>query len=265
MINLIRADLFKLRHTLTLKILLGIGAASALAMTMIAYLIPQGKLDESMTGIGFMFSDINVISILGAVLASVLICGDLEHKTIHDAVASGRNRGGIIIGKAIVMSGVLALILLPYAILTTIALVTGFEFSMGSVVLGYLHVLTTEAAAGFTAAETGRLLAVMLTLVMVYIAQLSITIPLAFVLKKPVLVIAIYYGFSILSGQLSGMGDSSQLMYRIYTCTPFAASYTLVNLDTAPGYLFQAILVSLGFMILMIAAAYGAFRRSELK
>ena len=69
MINLIRADLFKLRRTLTVKILLGIGTASALAMAVIAYLIPQGKLSESMTGIGFMFSDINVISILGAVLA----------------------------------------------------------------------------------------------------------------------------------------------------------------------------------------------------
>lgn len=265
MYNLIRADLFKLRKSMAIKILLGITTVSALSMAWIAYLIPQGKMDDSLTGIGFMFSDMNVISILGAVIAGVFICGDFDNKTIHDCVANGHSRWAVIISKATVSYCALAIILFPYAIITGIALSTGSEFSMGSVSLGFLNVLTSGASTSLSASEIGRLLAVMLTLMIVYAAQLSITVPLALVLKKPVLVIAIYYGFSILCGQLAGLGDSYPVFDRIFAGTPYGANYTLVTLDTGTGDIVQAILVSLIFMCVMLAVAYSAFRRSEIK
>jgi len=43
MYNLIRADLFKLRKSMTIKILFGITTVSAVVMAVMAYLIPQGK------------------------------------------------------------------------------------------------------------------------------------------------------------------------------------------------------------------------------
>ncbi len=65
MYNLILADLFKLRKSMAIKILFAITTASAVAMAVMAYLIPQGKISASMSGIGFMFSDADIMSIRG--------------------------------------------------------------------------------------------------------------------------------------------------------------------------------------------------------
>ena len=265
MYNLIRADLFKMCKSMAIKVLFGITTVSAVAMAVIAYLIPQGKITASMTGIGFLFSDIDTISILGAVIAGIYICGDFDNKTIHDAIANGCSRLAVIVSKAIVFFCAIGFILLPYAIVTGIALSTGSKFGMGSVSIGFLHILTSEAGKVFSAVEIWKLLAAMLTLVIVYMAQLSICVPLALVLKKPVLVVAIFYGFSILSGQLAGLADSSPVFSRILACTPYGGNYTFVTSNTGMGDIFKAISVSMIFIIVIIAVTYCAFRRSEIK
>ena len=264
MFNLIRADIFKIRKSLAIKILFGITTGCAVVMAVIAYLIPQGKIDANMTGIGFLFSDINMISILGAVIAGLYICGDFDNKTIHDAIANGCSRGTILISKAIVCSGAVMFILLPYAIVTGIALGIG-EFSMGSVAVGFLNILTTGAGNTFSASEIGKLIAAMITLMIVYAAQLSICIPLALVLKKPVFVVAIFYGFTILCAQLSRFQDSSPLFDHIFSCTPYGGNYTFLTFHSSTGDIFKALAVSFLFMIAMVTVTYLAFRRSEIK
>ncbi|AIQ15129.1 ABC transporter permease [Paenibacillus durus] len=265
MLNLVQADLFKLYKSKSIKILLGITTASAVAMAVMAYLIPQGKIEASMTGIGFMFSDINMISILGGVIAGMCICSDFDNKTIHDAIANGYSRGTVILSKATVLGFALAFILLPYAIITGIALSTGSEFSMGSVAVGFLHVLTSEDGTALSASETWKLFAVILTLMIVYVAQLSICVPLAFLLKKPIFVVAIYYGFSFICAQLMRLSDSSPVFDRIFSSTPYGGNYAYVTLDTGTGDMVRAIAVSLIFMIVMLAVTYSAFRTTEIK
>lgn len=265
MYNLIRADLFKLRRSMAIKLLLGITTVSAVAMVLMSYLILQGKIDASMAGIGFMFSDINVISILGAVIAGIFICGDFDNKTIQNAIASGCSRGNVILSKATVFCCAISLILLPYAIITSIALSTGSEFGMGSIAIGFLNILTSEAGRVFSASDIWKLLAVMLTLIIVYVAQLSVCVPLALIIKKPVLVIAIYYGFSIFTGQLQRLGDSSPVFEAIFSSTPYGGNYIFVTLDTAVEVLLKAVVVSLVFIMVMLFITYGVFRKSEIK
>jgi ABC-2 type transport system permease protein len=265
MYNLIRADLFKLRKSMAIKVLFAITTASALTMAMIAYLIAQGKLAASMSGTGFLFSDVDMISILGGVIAGVFICGDFDNKTIHDAIANGCSRCTVIVSKATVFSCAIAFILLPYAIITCIALSTGCKFSMGPIAMGFLHVLTSEAGNPFSASAICKLIAVMFTLIIVYVAQLSLCVPLAFALKKPVLVVAIFYAFSFLSGQLAKLRGSSQVFKCIFDCTPYGGNYTFVTLHSEAGDMFKAIFVSLIFIIVMIAVTFCAFRKSELK
>ena len=265
MLNLVQADLYKLRKSMAIKILLGITTISAAAMAMIAYLIPQGKLEASMTGIGFLFSDINIISILGGLTAGLFISGDFENKTVQDAIANGYSRSAVIVSKGIVLGFALSFILLPYAIITGISLSTGSEFSMGSAAMGFLHLLTSEGGTTFSALEVCKMLAAMLTLMIVYVAQLSICVPLAFVLKKPILVVAIYYGFSILIGQLLRLSESSPIFDRIFSFTPYGGKYAFVTLDTGIGYIAQAIAVSLVFMVVMLGVTSIAFRKSEMK
>ncbi|HEY5560376.1 MAG TPA: ABC transporter permease [Clostridiaceae bacterium] len=266
MYNLIQADLFKIRKSISIKILVAITTVSSVTMAVMAYLIPQGKLAASMGGIGFMLSDMSMISLLGAVLAGVLICGDFDNKTIHDAIANGCSRGAVIVSKAISFCCALAFIILPYSIVTGIALSTGSKFSMGSTpVAGFLNILTKDGGTAFSSGIILKLLAVMLTLVIVDLAQLSVCVLLSFVLKKPVLVVAIYYGLSFLSGQLAGLRGSSNLFDTIYACTPFGGNYFLTTLNTGTGDLFKAISASLIFILVILAITYGAFRKSEIK
>jgi len=265
MYNLIRADLFKLRKSMAIKILFGITTVSAVIMAVMAYLIPQGKIDAKMTGVGFLFSDINMISILGAVIAGIFICGDFDNKTIHDAISNGCSRATVIVSKATVFCCSIAFILLPYAIITGIGLSTGSKFSMGTLAVGFLHLLTPEAGTVFYASQTGKLLAVMLTLMIVYASQLSVCVLLAFVLKKPVLVVAIYYVLTILCAQLQVLRGSTAVFDSIFACTPFGGNYTFVTLNSGTGDIFKAIFVSLMFMIVILAVTHAAFRKTEIK
>jgi ABC-2 type transport system permease protein len=264
MLNLIQADFYKMRKSLVIKILFGITTLCSLAMVIMAYLIPLDRIKEGYSGIGFMFSDINMMSILGAVIASIFICGDFDNKTIHDAISSGCSRGAIMVSKGVVFFFGLAFILLPYVIVTGIALSTGVSFDMGGVAVGFLHILTGESGIAFSASVLLRMLVAMLTLMIVYMAQLSICIPLAFTLRKPVLVIAIYYGFSILSGQLAVLSNSQKVFEKIYSCTPFGGNYTFVTIGTGTMDILQTMAVSIIFIMIMLIITYRIFRKSEI-
>ena len=265
MFNLIQADLFKMRKSPVIKILFGITTLCAIVMTIMAYLIPQGVVGDKYTGIGFLFSDINVISILGAVLAGVFICGDFENKTIHDAITSGSNRGAIIVSKAVVFFSALVLILLPYAIITGIALSTGSNFDMGAVSAGFLNILSKDSGIAFSVSASLKTLAAMLTLLLVYMAQLSLCVPLAFVYKKPVLVVATFYGLSIGSGQLASLSSSSPVLHNILSFTPFGGNYSFLTMNSGAGDLLKAIVVCFVCIIIMLIIAFSLFRKSEIK
>jgi len=265
MYNLIIADLFKLRKSMAIKILFAITTLSAVAMIVMAYLIPQGKIDDSMSGLAFMFCDMSMMSILGAVIAGIYICGDIDNKTIHDAIANGCSRGAVIVSKTVVFFLAIAFILLPYAITTAIALGTSNKFSIGSSTLGFLHMLTSKGAAAFSISDIWKLLIIMIVMIIVYMAQLSVCVPLALALKKPALVIPIYYGFSILCGQLMTLKGKFTLFDNIFACTPYGGNHAFLTLDTASGDIFKTLFVSLIFIIAMLAVTYCAFRKSEIK
>lgn len=265
MLNLIRADLFKLFKSLSIKILFGITCLCAITLTVMAYFIPRGGIDAGMTGIGFMFSDINIISILGAVLAGTFICGDFDNKNIHDAIASGSSRMAVIVSKALVFFCGIAILVLPYALAAVFALISGFEFGMDAVALGFLNFLTRGSGNALPASEFLKLFAVILTLVIVYASQLSVCVPLAFVLKKPVLVVPIYYAVSVLSAQLIALSASSEALDFILSKTPFGGDYIFLTMDSGTVDIVAAIFGSLVFITVMLAITYGAFRKAEIK
>lgn len=265
MLNLIQADLFKMRKSSALKILFGITAVCAAVMAVMAYLIPKGQIAQSYTGMGFLISDIDVMSILGAALAGIFICGDFDNKTIHDTIAGGSSRASVIVSKTASFSLAAAVILLPYAIVTGIALSTGETFSMGSVSVAFLNILSKESGAAFGAPEFFKFLAAALTLCIVYISQLSICVPLSFALKKPVLVVVIYYAATLFFAQLVGLQNSSPALKNIFSFTPYGGNNTFITMSTGAGEIVKTIAVSLVFIALMIALTIGLFRKAEIK
>lgn len=265
MINLIRADLYKMRKSKTFQVLIGLTLFCALGMIMIAYLIPKGKISDSYTGIGFLLSDVNMISIVGAVVAGVFICGDFENKSIHDSIASGINRSTVLISKSIVFLLAICFLLLPYAMLSIIAISTGYAFDMGSVSVGFLNLLTQEAGIDFRMDVLFKLLIVAVTLIIAYLAQLSICIPLALIFKKPVAVVAINYILTILCAQLLGFRKNSKEFDQIISLTPFGGDYNLLTMDASSGDIGKAIIVSILFISIIFLLTFIKFRKSEIK
>jgi ABC-2 type transport system permease protein len=100
---------------------------------------------------------------------------------------------------------------------------------------------------------------------LVYAAQLSICVPLAFKLKKPVFVVAIYYGLTILFAQLTNLKDSNGILKDIFSFTPYGSNYTFLTIDSASGDILKAISVSLIYTAVILAVTFGGFRKSEIK
>ena len=265
MLNLIQADLFKLRKSMAIKVLVGITTFSSIVMVLMAYLIPKGTIDKSMTGIGFMFSDINMMSIIGAVIAGIIICGDFDNKVIHTAISSGYSRGTVILGKSIVFLISIGILLIPYALVTVISLNSGSAFSMGSVGVGFLNLITRNSGITMTSGYVGKLAVVMITLIIVYAAQLSICIPISLTIRRPVFVIAIYYGITILFAQLVGIKDKFRVLSDIFSWTPYGGNYTFLTLDSGAGDILKALIVSLAFIAIMMLVSYSVFRKAEIK
>jgi ABC-2 type transport system permease protein len=265
MINLIQADLYKMRKSNAIKILFLIMTFCAVIMTLFAYLIPQGKISEAYTGMGFLFSDVNMMSILGAAAAGIFICGDFENRTIHDAVTSGCSRMAIICSKAITLFISIIILLFPYAAFTGIGLLSGAKFSMGSTGVGFLHMLEIDNGTAFDAAGFFKMLAVMLILILAYAAQLSLCIPFALIFKKPVVVIVVYYGLTLLCAQLYNLKNASETFKKIFSYTPYGGMHTFLTLDSPAGDIGKTMLVSLVFISVMIAVTYQVFRKSEIK
>ncbi len=265
MLNLIHADLYKMRKSIAMRILFAITMGGAVTMTIFAYLIPRGRIAESYTGLGFLFSDINMMGILGAVAAGILICGDFENKTIHDAIASGCSRSNVIFSKAVSFFIAIVILLLPYAIITAIALLSTAKFGMGSVGVGFLHMLSTDGGTALDVSVFFKMLAVMLALILAYIAQLSLCVPFALVFKKPLIVIVVYYSATILCAQLYGLENASKVFGNIFSYTPYGGNHLFLSLGTQAGEFGKTIIVSLVFLTAMMAVTYGVFRKIEIK
>lgn len=234
-------------------------------MMIIAGEIEKGNLDINMAGIGFLLSDMNVVSILGAVIASIFICGDFDNKTIHDAISGGNSRISIIVSKTIVFIGAIACILLPYAIMTFIALGSGNKYSMGNNSIGFLHLITSQDGKDMNASKVLGLLISMLVLVIVYAAQQSIAILMAFLIKKPVVVIAISYAISVINPQLLVLKNYSEAFDKISSFTPFWGDYTFITPNAQVDYIIKALSVSLIFIAIIIGITYATFRKRDVK
>lgn len=262
---MIRADLYKMFKSSAIKILFGLTSVCAVILIIMAYQIQQGNMEQDLSGVGFLFSDINMTSILGAVLAGIFICSDFDNKTIHNAVTYGCRRVNIILSKTVTFITGVTFIVLPYAVVAGIALGSGNKFGMGKVGIGFLHLITTEAGNTFEVNDILKLILIAITIILVYAAQVSLCVPLAVAIKKPVLVVAIYYGFTILCAQMTGLAAKSEVLKAIFEAVPYDGSYTNITLSSDMKDIIQAIIISTIFLAAMTVISYLTFRKSELK
>lgn len=69
MLNLIQADIYRVLHSTTIKILLTMTTVFSVILFGGMYLVANGTINQDLTNIIFLASDMNMVTLIGAVLA----------------------------------------------------------------------------------------------------------------------------------------------------------------------------------------------------
>ncbi|AIQ65431.1 hypothetical protein PSTEL_22270 [Paenibacillus stellifer] len=260
MYNLILSNLYKGIKSKTLRVLLLVSTCCAAATVLLANGIAKGTVSTDLRSIIFLFSDTSMLAILGAVLAAALIGSEFDTRLFHHSIVAGYSRFQIVVGKAITYWIFAVLIMSPYFIANVAALVFKVNVNMGVASAGFLNIINTG-----TDDRAGKIILALLCMLLIYVAQLTLTILFAFVAKKAMLIIPVFYVISAMAGQASLYAESLPNLGRLLNATPFGNDFIGLTSHASNELVVQAITVSVLFMVVIVAITYAAFRKTELK
>lgn len=260
MINLIHAELYKIRKTGVFKIGVLITAVCAFVLGVLCYNIGTGAVDIPMQSLSGL-SDIFIMSVMGPLMAGVLICNDFDSKNIHDEISCGR--WAIVFSKSVVYLLLVAVLVLPYAIVGFIGFVTETTFASPFAYSTYLTLMVNKAGYVVDGTNIAKSIVVLAISLLLYAARLSFCIPVAFKVRKTVAVtvIGVVVGFVIdfIINVLSKIPGVDTLV----KFTPYSTA--IVTMENTSGELWRIVGSSVLFIVIMIAITYGIFKKAEIK
>lgn len=260
MFNLIKADLYKMRKTKSIKILFLLCCISATLMSVISYQLANVNLSHDIIGIGSFFTDFQMISLVSVIFISLFICNDFDNKTIHDSISTGYSRSSIIICKTITYFISILIFLLPYVIAAIVGMCSNYSFEtfLPSV---FQNIMKNENGTAFDFNIFLKIIAIWFTMAIVYASQISISIFLAFSIRKSVIVISLGYIFNAAIAQIINIDAASDFFSK----TPFGVDYSKLTLNADSSVFFNFIGISLVFLVIMMLLSYLFFRKAEIK
>lgn len=265
MINLMRADLYKLRRSTGARICVIFCTMAAIALVSISHFVAVGSLSPDITGSAAGLTEVCIISLFGSLIAGIIICSDFDTKTIHDAVACGRGRISVVCSKVLVYLIMIALLFLPYVIAVFIGICSGAEFKNSYVVSVFTNMLSDVKGSEVTAALMGNIISVSLVTILVHAARLSICIPIAFLVKKQVAVMGIGFASAFLFDFIFSLIKDVPVLGNILSVTPFNRKYILLTINSDTDLLIKAAVISIIFIAIMSFVTYRIFRRADIK
>lgn len=246
MFNLIRAHCFGLSRARTTWLVL---AASILcAFVMLLFLKRIGAGESSLGGIAFFFSDLNVVTLIGAVLATLLISNDFDNRTMQHTISAGHSRAQIVTSKFIVYWLFMCLYLLPFIAASLWIFYSDAPYTFGIQMGGMVGAINSTT-------QLSTVFALLLSNIIVYLGQTSLAVALAFFLKKPTFVIVLFYAISVLCGQLA----ANNLNWLNWT--PFGGEAIALTADSS---LVVICLVSLRFISICVGITVLYFRKTDI-
>ena len=265
MLNLARSEIYKLKKSLSLKICFLLSCISAAALAYISHGIAVGSISADISGSASGLTEIVIVSLLGSLMVGVLVCSDFENKTIHDSIVCGSGRMAIVLSKSLIYIFVIFLLLLPYMVTTLVALCSGAEFTSQFVFSVFMQFLSDESGQNITPGMLGKTGIIFLVTVLVDAARLSICIPLALKIRKPVAILVIGFVFSAVIDLIVGLLGKVSFLEDMISFTPFSRDFLLLTLDTPSGTLVKAAICAVVFFGMMVAVTYAAFRKADIK
>lgn len=260
MINQLRADLFVLRHSGAAALCLLACVIAAALYTWLQHGLAQGSLGaEAASGVQGL-SDILLVSLLGPLLYGVVVSQPFETKSVHNALlASGR--GAFVASKTVIAAGLVTALSFPYGLAVLVGRATGAEFAPA--IPTAFSLLLAEGGT-IDAGEVWSILAITLTSGLLTAAKLSVCLPLATWLKRPLVVMAAGFVWGFVADLLAGEFSAIEGLDALVRLTPFALEH-MPTADSSGGELLGALAASAAFIALMGLVSWLIFRRADVK
>lgn len=265
MTNIIKADLYKMFRMSSLYISFIICTISSLTIAYVLYGIPKGDFDIEMSTNVSLLVDIMLVSLLGGILIGGIISNDFESKNVHSEIACGKGRFSIIISKLAAMSIGTAVITLPYALTAIIGFGLDINFShLVGIPSQFFDVMTNVCGVEKDGSGIGKVIFICILIIFMYIARLSICIPVAFKFKKniPVIIVGFLsaFVFDIITPAVKDIPGVSDF----FEFLPYSM-ITKCTLDADGGEIAKILISGIVFIAVMIAITYALFKKDEIK
>lgn len=260
MINQTRADLYWLRHSTGALIVLLACTVAAAGYMWLQHLLAAGDLSAAAANGVAGLSDIMLVYLLGALLVGMIVAAPFENKSVHAAVLAAP-RSAFTAAKVVVAPLAIIAITIPYGIAATVARSTGLEF-VPAIPTAFALIAADPSA--LDAAAVGEIGVLTLVSGLQYAARLAVCIPLAFLIRKPIAVMAIGFAWNFVADVIASAVADVPGLDVLAWLTPYSVDHTVVP-GTAAGDLLVSSAVSLGFIAAMGVLAWLLFRRSDVK
>lgn len=268
MINLMKADFYRMKRTKSIYILVGILAACAILATIFSFQMEHTSISKKLIQQASGLADMMTMVVAGPFLAGMIICNDFQTKTIHDAILYANGRRTVVFGKLLTYSMLVMLLVLPYAICTLVGLFSGASFSSAyshSIDSVFFSLLANETGTKIDGIVVLKLIAILITVMLIYAARMSVNIILVYTIRKPVVVVGLGIAIQLALSLIGPLSVSSELGEALIGWTPFASYGSVLNLSVGWGKITSTAGVCLAFMGMINAITAGIFQHSEIK
>ncbi len=259
--NLLKATLYRVWKSSGVKIVFVLTVLVAAPYYICGSMVAGGSIDAagagSVTGLG----DAMILWIFGPLVTAMIIGSDFENKTIHGAIGYGRGR--IIANDMFVYAICVLVLTLPYILGSVICLIGGVNME-GAQMTAVSACMDTVIRYNETYG-VGKAILTYLAFACVTIGQISICVPVAVKVKKPVIVTAFGFFFGMITALIATLAAKVEALQNVYKLTPYAYGLAEVNLDAEVSDLLLAILISMIFTGVMGLVAWLLFRKAEIK
>lgn len=267
MINLIKADFYKIHRSPIYKVLFLILTACAVTTTLVSHFVSTGDIGFETAGTAALLSDVVMMNLASCIVAGQLVCGDFENKLIQSALTGTSGRLTVVCGKMITYALLVSVMTLPYALSAIIGYVldSGFCAPYSSSV--YLKILFESTTVDFSAAVLLKYIVITAIMALAYVAQTAFVFTLAFMVKtKSMIVTAIGFIVCVFIGMtssmLSGVSDTAK---NIVSWTPFGADAYNMGNDAGVGTMIKVIGIAVIYIAAFTYITYLTFKKTEIK
>lgn len=265
MINLIKADFYKINRSTIYKILFLISTACAAVTTVISHLIYTGDVSMASAASAALLTDVVMLSLINCVIAGQLVCGDFDNKLIQSSLTGCSGRFAVVCAKMITYSVMVGIMTVPYAVAGIIGFCLDSGYGTPLSASTYLKMLFESNTVDFSAGTLLKYIAIAVIMMLVYAAQSGFVFMLAFIMKnKALIVTAVGFIISTFIGMSTSLLTSDSAS-EILSWTPYGSDiYTLGN-DTEACTLIKIALVCVVFIAAYTGISYAVFKKTEIK